>query len=65
MAVDTANVWQNIELIIYLDPFSYHVRYLQIIKKARSKNPLKPKAPFKCFYGYYSSNSTKTFEKRN
>ena len=31
-------------------------------KKARSKIPLKPKAPFKWFfYGYNSINSTKTF----
>ena len=47
MAVDTANVWENIELIIDPDPFfkSYHISSMKI--KARSKSPLNPKAPSK------------------
>ena len=47
MAGDTANVLEDIELIIDPDPFftSYHIYSMN--KKARSKNPLNSKAPFK------------------
>ena len=45
--MDTANVWIDIELRIYLDPFFKSCQISSMNKKARSKNPLKPKAPFK------------------
>ena len=43
----TANIWEDIELMIYPDPFftSFHIYSMN--KKARSNNLLKPKAPFK------------------
>ena len=43
----TANVWEDIELIIYPDPFSTSFQMFSMNKKARSKNSFKPKAPFK------------------
>ena len=44
---NTVNVWEDIKLIIDPDPFftSYHIYSMN--KKARSKNPLNPKAHFK------------------
>ena len=47
LAGDTANAWEDIALRIYLDPFgkSHHISSMK--KKAGSKNPLKPKAPFR------------------
>ena len=56
--VDTANGWENSELRIYPDPFCTSCKISSINKKARSKLPLKPKAPFKWFYGYYSIYNT-------
>ena len=47
MSVDTTNVWQDIELSICQDPFFTSCRISSINKKARSKDPLKPKAPSK------------------
>ena len=47
LAGDTANVWEDIELIIYPDPFCTSCQISLINKKARFKIPLKPKAPFK------------------
>ena len=44
MAGDTANVWQDIELRIDLDPFCTSCHISSINKKYMSKNPL---APFK------------------
>ena len=44
---DTANVWENVELRIDPDPFCTSCQISSINKKARSKIPLKPKAPFK------------------
>ena len=44
---DTANVWEDAELRIYPDPFSTSCKISSMNKKARSKLPLKPKAPFK------------------
>ena len=44
---DTAIVWKDAELIIYLDPFFTSCKISSMNKKARSKLPLKPKAPFK------------------
>ena len=47
MAVDTANVWEDAELRIDPDPFLTSCKISSMNKKARSKVPLKPKAPFK------------------
>ena len=44
---DTANVWEDLELRIYPDPFCTSCKISSMNKKARSKIPLKPKAPFK------------------
>ena len=56
MAGDTSNMWWDIELRIYPDPFFTSCQ----IKKAWSKNPLKLSNDF---YGHYSSNIPKTFDK--
>ena len=47
LAGDTANVWEDVELRIYPDPFCTSCQISSINKKARSKIPLNPKAPFK------------------
>ena len=47
MARNSANVWQDIELRIYPDPFFSSCQISPMNKKAGSKNPLRPKAPFK------------------
>ena len=47
IAGDTANVWEDVELIIGPDPFCTSCKISSMNKKARSKIPLKPKAPFK------------------
>ena len=47
LAGDTANVWEDVELRIYPDPFCTSCKISSMNKKARSKIPLKPKAPFK------------------
>ena len=47
LAGDTANVWDDVELRIYPDPFCTSCQIYSTNKKARSKIPLKPKAPFK------------------
>ena len=49
LAGDTDIVWEDIELIIYQDPFCTSCQISSMTKKARSKNPLKPQAPFKWF----------------
>ena len=43
----TANVWKDIELRIDPDSFCTSCHISSMNKKARSKNPLKPKASFK------------------
>ena len=50
MAGDTTNVWQDIELRIYPDPFckSFHISSMK--KKSGSNTPLKPKATFKWIF---------------
>ena len=45
LAVDTANVWEDVELRIDPDPFCTSCQISSMNKKARSKIPLKPKAP--------------------
>ena len=47
LAGDTANVWEYVELRIYPDTFGTSCQISSMNKKARSKIPLKPKAPFK------------------
>ena len=47
LAGDTANVWEYVEIRIYPDPFCISCQISSMNKKARSKIPLKPKAPFK------------------
>ena len=47
MAGDTANVWEDAELKIDADPFCTSCKISSMNKKAISKVPLKPKAPFK------------------
>ena len=45
----TANVLEDVELRIYPEPFCTSCQIYSMNKKARSKIPLKPKAPFKWF----------------
>ena len=47
MAGDTDNVWEDAELKIDPDPFCTSCKISSMNKKARSKLPLRPKAPFK------------------
>ena len=47
MAGDNTNVWKDIELRIYPDPFFKSCQIPSMNRKARSKNPLNPKAPFR------------------
>ena len=47
LARDTANVCDIIELRIYPDPFCTSSQIYSMNKKTRSKNPQKPKSPFK------------------
>ena len=44
---DNANVWEDVELRIDPDPFCTSCQISSMNKKARSKIPLNPKAPFK------------------
>ena len=50
LAGDTDNVSDDIELIIYSDPFCTSCQISSLNKKARSNNPVKPKAPFKWIF---------------
>ena len=47
LAGDNTNVWEDVELRIDSDPFCTSCQTSAMNKKARSKIPLKPKAPFK------------------
>ena len=47
LAGETYNVWEDVELRIYPDPFGTSCQISSMNKKARSNIPLKPKAPFK------------------
>ena len=47
LAGDTSNVWEDVELRIDPDPFCTSCQISSMNKKAGSKIPLKPKAPFK------------------
>ena len=44
---DTANVWEDIELRIYPDPFCTSCQIYSTNKKARYKIPMIQKSPFK------------------
>ena len=60
MAGDTTFFWKDIYFRVYPDPFCTSCQISAINKKARSKNPLKPKAPFKwVFMGIISAISPK------
>ena len=48
----TADVWEDIELIIDPDPFCTLCQISSMNKKAVSKIPLKPKSPFKWVFMY-------------
>ena len=61
MAGDTANVWEDAELKIDADPFCTSCKISSMNKKARSKLPLKPKAPFRwVFIDIIPSTATKS-----
>ena len=47
MAVDTVNVWKDIELSIDPDPFFTSCLIYSMNKKSRFTNSLNPKAPFR------------------
>ena len=62
LAGDTANVWEDIYLRIDPDPFFASCQISPMNEKSRSKNPIKPKAPFKrVFMGIITSTSPKSF----
>ena len=64
LAGDTANVWEDIELRIYPDPFFTSFKISSMNKKAGSKIPLKPKAPFKwVFVDIIPSTAPQKFDK--
>ena len=46
----TAYVWQDIELKVDTDPFRTICQISSMNKNSRSKNPLKPKTPFKLVF---------------
>ena len=61
LAGDTDNVWEDVELIIDPDTFCTSCQISPMNKKARSKIPLKPKAPFKwVFMDIIPSTATKS-----
>ena len=61
MAGDNANVWEDAELKIDADPFCTSCKISSMNKKAISKLPLKPKAPFKwVFMGVIPSTAPKS-----
>ena len=61
LAGDTANVWEDVDLRIDSDPFCTSCQISSMNQKARSKIPLKPKAPFKwVFMGIVTSTAPKS-----
>ena len=46
---DTENVWEDLDLLIYLDPFCTSCQIYLMNKKARYKIILNPRAPLKWF----------------
>ena len=64
MAGDNENFWQDIELRRYTHPFCTSCQISSINKKDGSKNPLKPKSPFKYFLmGIITATYPKRFDK--
>ena len=64
MAGGIDNVWGDIELKIYPDPFCPSCQISSMNKQARSKNSLKPKSPFKwVFMDVIPSTATICFYK--
>ena len=62
LAGDTANVWEDVELRIDPDPFCTSCKMSSMNKKARSKIPLKTKAPFNwVFMDIIPSTAPKSF----
>ena len=60
LAGDTAHFWEDVELRIYTDPFCTSCQIYSTNKKASSKIPLNPKAPFKwVFMGIIPSTAPK------
>ena len=58
---DTVNVLEYVELRIYPDPFCTSCQISSMNKKARSKIPLNPKAPFKwVFIDIFPSTAPKS-----
>ena len=61
IAVDTSNVWEDVKRRIDPDTFGTSCKISSMNKKARSKIPLKPKAPFKwVFMGIIPSTAPKS-----
>ena len=59
---DTDNIWEDIELRIYTDPFCTPCKTSSMNKKARYEIPLKRKSPFKWFcMDIIPSTAAKTF----
>ena len=50
LAGDTANVWEDIYLILYPDRFCTSYKISSMNRKDRSENLLRLKSPFKCFF---------------
>ena len=50
LAGHTANIWEDLELIIDPDPFCTSCQTSSMNKNARSNITLKPKAPFKWIF---------------
>ena len=66
MAGDNRNFWQDIEIEIDADPFLRIMSDIFNEKKAGSKNPLKPKAPFKLvIMGIIPTTSAKILTSEN
>ena len=62
LAGDTANIWDNVEIIIDPDPSCTSCQISSMNKKARSKILLNPRAPFKwVFMDIVPSTSPKSF----
>ena len=47
LAIDTANIWQDIEIMVDTNPLFTSCQISTINKNSRSKTPLNPKTPFK------------------
>ena len=60
---DNSNMWKDIELRIDPDPFCTSCQISSMNKMANSKNPLKPKAPFKWVLFILSQQQHQTFRK--